>query len=88
MPGDYRSPGDYDNNTAARAMRQVVVGRKNYLFSGSNQGSTSAAIIYSLIESAKQNSLNTFEYLSDIIAKTPITWPEDLTNLLPYHYSN
>lgn len=77
---------EVDNNTAERAIRPVVVGRKNYLFAGSDQGGTSAAIIYSLIESAKQNGLNTFEYLSDIIAKMPITKPEDLTKLLPYHY--
>ena len=78
---------EVDNNTAERAMRPIAIGRKNWLFAGSDQGGHNAAIIYSLIESAKQNNLNTFEYLSDIIGKVPITKTEDLQKLLPYHYS-
>jgi len=79
---------EVDNNTAERAMRIVAIGRKNWLFAGSDQGGHNAAIFYSLLESAKQNGLNTFEYLSDIISKAPLTNYENLTKLLPYHYSN
>lgn len=79
---------EVDNNTAERAMRIVAIGRKNWLFAGSDQGGHNAAIFYSLLESAKQNGLNTFEYLSDVIAKVPLTNAEELTRLLPYHYSN
>ncbi len=78
---------EVDNNTAERAIRPVVIGRKNYLFAGSDQGGHNAAVIYSIIETAKQNNLNTFEYLSDIIARLPTTKPQDLYKLLPYHYS-
>jgi transposase len=77
---------EVDNNVAERAIRPVVLGRKNYLFAGSDQGAENAAIIYSIIESAKQNSLNTFSYLADIISKLPVTKVEDLPMLLPYHY--
>lgn len=78
---------EVDNNIAERAMRIVAIGRKNWLFAGSDQGGHNAAIYYSLLESAKQNKLNVFEYLADIIAKVPNTPTGDLSKLLPYHYS-
>lgn len=77
---------EIDNNTAERAMRIVAIGRKNWMFAGSDQGGHNAAIFYSLLESAKQNGLNTFEYLSDVFAKIPNTPNEELFRLLPYHY--
>jgi transposase len=77
---------EVDNNIAERAVRPVVVGRKNYLFAGSDQGAENAAIIYSIIETAKQNGLNTYEYLADLIAKVPNTKSDNLYTLLPYHY--
>jgi transposase len=46
-----------DNNPAERALRCVAIGRKNYLFAGSDAGGRRAAALYSLIESAKLNSL-------------------------------
>jgi transposase len=78
---------EVDNNTAERAMRIVAVGRKNWMFAGSDQGGCNAAIFYSVLESAKQNGLNTFEYLSDVLAKIPNTSNSELFRLLPYHYS-
>lgn len=78
---------EVDNNIAERAMRIVAIGRKNWLFAGSDQGGHNAAIYYSLLASAKQNGLNLFEYLSSIIAKIPNTPNEDLSKLLPYHYA-
>src|SRR5262252_3739853 len=47
-----------DNNPAERALRCVAIGRKNYLFAGSDAGGRRAAALYSLIESAKLNGLN------------------------------
>jgi len=78
---------EVDNNIAERAIRPVVLGRKNWLFAGSDQGGHNAAIIYSIIETAKQNNLNTFEYLSDVLARIPLTADQDLHKLLPYSYS-
>jgi transposase len=49
-----------DNNTAENAVRPVAVGRKNYLFMGSDAGGKSAAIAYTLIETAKMNKLNDY----------------------------
>lgn len=56
-----------DNNSAERGMRDVAVGRKNWLFTGSPEGGQRAALLYSLINSAKLQKLDPFEYLRDVI---------------------
>src|SRR6201987_3796758 len=53
---------EIDNNAAERALRAVALGRKNYLFAGSDRGGESAAGIYSLIGTAKLNELNPETY--------------------------
>src|SRR5438445_11945868 len=58
-----------DNNPAERALRGVAIGRKNYLFAGSDAGGRRAAAIYSLIESAKLNGLNPQHYIADLLAR-------------------
>jgi transposase len=65
-----------DNNAAERALRAVALGRKNYLFAGSDTGGERAAAIYSLIGSAKLNGLDPEAYLREVlsrIADRPIT---------------
>jgi hypothetical protein len=66
---NYLSNGylDIDNNKAERAMRRVAIGRKNWLFAGSDEGGKRAAIIYSILETCKQNGINTFDYLKDVL---------------------
>jgi transposase len=58
-----------DNNTAENAMRTIALGRKNYLFAGSNAGGERAAAIYTLIQTAKLNGINPGTYLRDTLAK-------------------
>jgi hypothetical protein len=58
-----------DNNPAEHALRCVAIGRKNYLFAGSDAGGRRAAALYSLIESAKLNGLNLQHYLADVLAR-------------------
>ena len=58
-----------DNNIAENAMRSIALGRKNYLFAGSDSGGERAASIYTLVASAKLNGLNPESYLKDILAK-------------------
>jgi transposase len=58
-----------DNNPAERALRGVALGRKNYLFAGFDRGGERAAAMYSLIETAKLNGLDSEAYLRDIIAR-------------------
>jgi transposase len=72
---------EIDNNAAERALRAVALGRKNYLFAGSDAGGERAAAIYSLIGSAKLNALDPEAYLSNVlfrIAEHPINRIEEL----------
>lgn len=57
---------ELDNNPAERAMRAIALGRKNYLFVGSQAGGRVAAIAYTLIETAKLNGVDPFEWLERI----------------------
>lgn len=56
------------NNAAERALRGVGLGRKNYLFMGSDAGGERAAAVYSLVETAKLNGLDPQAYLRDVLA--------------------
>ena len=72
---------EIDNNAAERALRAVALGRKNYLFAGSDAGGERAAAIYSLVGSAKLNGLDPEAYLREVltrIADHPITRIEEL----------
>ena len=78
---------EIDNNAAERALRAVALGRKNYLFAGSNAGGESAAAMYSLIGTAKLNGLDPMAYLRDVltcIADHPIN---QIDKLLPWHWA-
>lgn len=77
---------EVDNNTAERAIKPVVIGRKNYLFAGSDEGGKRAAIIYSLIETCKQNEINSFDYLRDVLTRLPSQLANKLDELLPYNW--
>jgi transposase len=72
---------EIDNNAAERALRAVALGRKNYLFAGSDAGGERAATIYSLIGSAKLNRIDPEAYLTHVlhhIADHPIHHIEEL----------
>jgi len=58
-----------DNNIAENAMRPVALGRKNFLFAGSDSGGDRAAAIYTLVRTAKLNGLNPETYLRDVLLK-------------------
>jgi transposase len=78
---------EFDNNAAERALRVVALGRKNYLFAGSNAGGERAAAIYSLLGSAKLNGLDPELYLHhvlDRVADHPIS---KINDLLPWNIS-
>jgi hypothetical protein len=83
----YRDDGriEIDNNTAERSIRPVVLGRRNYLFAGSDAGGERAANIYSLIGSAMLNAMDPYLYLRHVlerIAEHPIN---RIDELLPWH---
>ena len=58
-----------DNNAAERALRCVAVGRKNWLFAGSPAGGKRAAVLYSLIRTCKQQGVEPFAYLRDVLER-------------------
>ncbi len=60
---------EIDNNIAENAMRPVALGRKNFLFAGSDSGGDRAAAIYTLVRTAKLNGLNPETYLRDVLLK-------------------
>jgi transposase len=75
-----------DNNLAENAIRPFVVGRKNWLFSGSAEGARASATIYSLIETAKANGLDPYWYLRHVFERLPLAKTrEHLRALLPQH---
>jgi transposase len=72
-----------DNNAAERAIRPLVVGRKNYLFLGSDTGGRTAATLYSVVASAKRHGLDPFVYLRDVLATIGHTPVSQLDQFLP-----
>ena len=72
---------DIDNNTAERSIRSIVLGRRNYLFAGSDRGGESAANLYSLIGTCRLNNIDPYGYFADIlerIAEYPVNRIEEL----------
>jgi transposase len=85
---NYIQQGDYpiDNNAAENAIRPFVIGRKNWLFSASQQGATASANLYSLIETAKANGLESYTYLKTIFTELPnAKTVEQIESLLPWN---
>jgi transposase len=81
---------EISNNRSERAIKPFVIGRKNWLFANTPRGAEASAIIYSIIETAKENGLNPFAYLCHVFEKMPnidIEDPAAIENLLPYSTS-
>jgi transposase len=81
----YTTDGDLniDNNPAEQAVRAIALGRKNWLFFGSDNGGRAAAIHFSLIASARRHNLDPFAYLRDLLARIPTHPNRQLRDLLP-----
>jgi transposase len=74
-----------DTNRAENAIRPFVIGRKNWLFSGSPEGAEASCMIYSLFETAKANGMNPFGYMKLLLLELEANGPEtDWKNLLPW----
>lgn len=76
---------EMDNNAAERALRAVALGRKNYLFAGSDAGGERAAAIYSLIGSAKLNGIDPEAYLTMVLRRIADHPVKRVAELLPWN---
>ena len=74
---------EIDNNLAENAIRPIALGRKNYLFAGSNRGAERAAMFYSFFGTCKKNDVNPYEWLRKVLEIIPTYKVNKLTNLLP-----
>jgi transposase len=75
---------EIDNNAAERSIRCIALGRKNYLFAGSDTGGTRTAAIYSLIETCKLNDIDPEAYLRDILGRIADHKINRIAELLPW----
>lgn len=77
---------EIDNNAAERSIRGIALGRKNYLFAGSDAGGERAAAIYSIIETAKLNGLDPEAYLRDVLTRIADHKINRIAELLPWNW--
>ena len=81
----YTTDGDLsiDNNVSENALRRIAVGRKNWLFCGSDNGGRTAAILFSLIASCQRHHVDPFAYLRDVLTRIAAHPHHRLAELLP-----
>lgn len=84
----YTLDGSYliDNNRIENTIRPLAIGRKNYLFAGSDRGARNAALMYSLLGTCKLHGVEPFAYLGDVIARIPEHKANRLSELLPQNW--
>lgn len=75
------------NNSAERALRGVALGRKSWLFAGSDRGGERAAVIYSLIQTARLNDVDPQAWLADVLARIADHRIADLAAFLPWNWA-
>ena len=76
------------NNAAERALRGIALGRKAWLFCGSNRGGERAAVMYSLIATAKMNDVDPQAWLADVLARLPAYPHHRIDELLPWNWKS
>jgi len=77
---------ELDNNTVERAIKPVTLGRKNWMFAGSERGGKAMAIAFTLIETAKLNSVDPEAWLADTLARIADHKITKIDDLLPWNY--
>ena len=77
---------EIDNNRAERSIKPFVIGRKNWLFANTPSGAKASATVFSIIETAKENNLDPYEYLRYVFTKAPnLEESESIDILLPWN---
>ncbi len=78
---------ELDNNSAERAMKPVALGRKNWMFAGSQRGGKAMAIAFTLIETAKLNGVDPQAWLTDVLSRIADHKITKMDELMPWNYS-
>ena len=81
---------EISNNLAERSIKPFVIGRKNFLFANTPNGAQGSAVIYSLIETAKENGPDPYKYLTWVLTEAPKLFEKDrdwAAKLLPEEYA-
>jgi transposase len=76
------------NNAAERALRGIALGRKSWLFAGSDRGGERAAVMYTLIQTARLNDVDPQAWLADVLARINDHNIQKLDQLLPWNWKN
>ena len=75
---------ELSNNRAENSVRPFVLGRKNWLFSNSPAGARATAVLYSIVETAKENGLHPYHYLEYLLSRLPGSTTSELESFLPW----
>jgi len=78
---------ELSNNRAERSIKPFVIGRKNWLFSNTPRGADASAVVFSIIETAKENRLSVFEYLKYLLERLPEATSSEIDSLMPWSKS-
>jgi transposase len=76
-----------DNNASERALRAVAIGRKNWLFAGSDKGGQTAAVLYTITQTCRRHGIDPFVYLRDALTRLPNTQVDGLPDLFPHRWA-
>ena len=77
---------EIDNNLVENAIRPTAVGKKNWLFFGSEQAGTRNAVIYTLIQNCRMQGINPHAYLKDLLQRLPTATNQQVTELTPLNW--
>ncbi|MDB5311550.1 MAG: Transposase family protein [Gemmataceae bacterium] len=76
-----------DNNASERALRPAALGRKNYLFTGSDEGGRTTAVLYTLTQTCRRHGIDPFAFLRDVLTRLPQAAFRDLADLFPHRWA-
>ena len=79
-------PSPPDNNIAESALRRVALGRKNFLFVGSEDAGHDLAVLYTLVASCEKHGVNPIDYVTDVLTRVHSHPARDVLDLLPHRW--
>ena len=77
---------EIDNNLVENAIRPTAVGKKNWLFFGSEEAGQRSAVVYTLIENCRMHSIEPYTYLKDVLERLPTTTNQQVEQLTPLNW--